>query len=155
MVKKNVAGLMVVMSAACMPTAHASDAEDLAAFQALFRTWTKAFNEKKFPEVCNLFSRSLIADYQGAPTKDYATICNGFERIFKQTGIAYHNDFKIHRIYRSNDQAAVRITWYLDVYKEGAHLSSIQEEGLDVFQQQESGKWEIVNFIAYPVPPEK
>ena len=155
MIKKNFAALIIVLGAAGVSNAQASAEEDQAAFQAVFSAWTQAFNEKRFPEVCDLFSRSVIAAYQGAPAKNYTTLCNGFEKIFQQAGIVYHNDFKIHQIYRSNDQAAVRITWYLDVYKEGAHLSSIQEEGLDIFQKQESGKWEIVNFIAYPVSPEK
>jgi ketosteroid isomerase-like protein len=155
MVKRKFAGLIVALNLACMSHAQADAAEDQAAFQAIFSAWTKAFNEKRFPEVCSLFSRSLNSDYQGAPTKDYAATCNGFQKIFQQTEYVYHNDFKIHQIYRSNDQAAVRITWYLNVYKEGAHHSSIQEEGLDIFQKQKSGKWEIVHFIAYPVPPEK
>ncbi len=155
MIKKKFAVLIFTLNAACISSAQANDVEDKATFQTIFTEWTKAFNDKKFPEVCGLFSRSVIAAYQGAPAKDYAALCNGFEKIFQQAGFVYHNDFRIHQIYRSNDQAAVRITWYLDVYEKGVHLSSIQEEGLDIFQKRESGKWEIVNFIAYPVPPEK
>lgn len=67
----------------------------------------------------------------------------------------YHSDFKIHQIYRSSDLAAVRITWYLHVYKNGWHVSLTREEGLDVFQKQADGKWQIVNFIAYPLMPER
>ena len=155
MVGRIVASLIVALSAASVSSARANAAEDQATFQAIFSAWTQAFNEKRFPEVCNLFSRSVVANYQGAPPKDYSGICNGFKKIFQEKDVVYRNDFKIRQIYRSNDMAAVRITWYLDVYKEGAHLSSIQEEGLDVFQKQANGRWEIVNFIAYPVSPEK
>jgi ketosteroid isomerase-like protein len=155
MIKKNLASLIIALSLACMSSAHADAAEDRETFQAIFSAWTQSFNEKRFPEVCNLFSRSLSADYQGARTKDYAGICNGFKTIFQEKDVIYHNDFKIHQIVRANDLAAVRITWYLNVYKEGAHVSAIQEEGLDVFQRQANGNWEIVNFIAYPVLPEK
>jgi ketosteroid isomerase-like protein len=155
MIKKWFALLIVALNAIVMSGAHADAAEDRATFQAIFRAWTEAFNEKRFPEVCDLFSKSLTADYQGAEAKDYSGICSGFDRIFQEKGVVYHNDFKIHRIVRARDLATVRITWYLNVYKEGAHFAAIQEEGLDVFQKQENGNWEIVNFIAYPVLPER
>jgi ketosteroid isomerase-like protein len=154
-VKKKFASLLIAVGAMFVSRAHANPAEDQATFQAIFSAWTQAFNEKRFPAVCDLFSKALTADYQGAPSKDYSSICSGFEKIFLEKGVAYHNDFRIHQIVRADNVAAVRITWYLDVYKEGAHFSSVQEEGLDVFRQQENGKWEIVNFIAYPVTPEK
>lgn len=125
--------------------------EDRVDFQKIFAEWTAAFNEKKFPVVCNLFSKSIIANYQGAPQKNYAMICDGFRKIFQEKETIYHNDFKIHAIYRSNDLAAVRITWYLTVYKKGIQISSIQEEGLDILRRQTNNKWQIVNFIAYPV----
>lgn len=120
-------------------------------FQQIFSDWTKAFNEKKFPQVCELFAKSISADYQGSPQKDYNKICDGFKKIFQEKDTIYHNDFKIHHIYSSNAFAAVRITWYLHIYKNGKQTSSIQEEGLDIFQKQANGKWQIVNFIAYPV----
>ncbi|QBS09120.1 hypothetical protein [Legionella israelensis] len=65
--------------------------------------------------------------------------------------MTYQNQFKIHEVYQSNNLAAVRITWYLSVYKKGVHQYSIQEEGLDIFQKDDNNKWKIVNYIAYPV----
>lgn len=155
MIRKYVAALLLASGALASSAAYADAAEDQATFQAIFSNWTKAFNEKRYPEVCDLFSGSLVADYQGAPKKDYASICNGFKNLFAEKSSVHHNDFRMHQIYRTADLATVRITWYLDVYKDGAHVSSVQEEGLDVFQKQEDGKWKIVNFIAYPVPPGK
>lgn len=131
-------------------TGYASTTQDQITFQALFNTWTQAFNKKAFPEVCRLFSKNITADYQGAPKKNYSNLCAGFQKIFQEKDRVYHNRFKIHQIYRSNNLAAIRITWYLDVYKKDTLISSIQEEGLDVLQKQVDGEWKIVNFIAYP-----
>lgn len=155
MIRKNVAVLLLASGALASSAAHADATEDQATFQAIFSDWTHAFNEKRFPEVCDLFSPALVADYQGAQKKDYSSICNGFKKIFAEQGVVYHNDFRIHQVYRANDLAAVRITWYLDVRKDGSPESAVQEEGLDVFQRQEDGKWKIVNFIAYPVLTKK
>lgn len=130
---------------------HAGIKDNKINFQKIFSTWTKAFNEKKFPEVCELFSKSITADYQGTPRKDYSIICNGFKKIFAEKNKYYHNAFKIHHLYHSNDLAAVRITWYLDVYEKGKHISSTREEGLDIFQKQANGDWKIIYFLAYPL----
>lgn len=124
-------------------------------FEQIFDSWTKAFNQKKYPEVCELFSKKVKADYQGAPRKNYSTICSGFHKIFQKTEMTYQNHFKIHEIYQSNNLAAVRITWYLNVYNKGILQYSLQEEGLDIFQKHSNNKWKIVNYIAYPVLKKK
>lgn len=138
-----------------IPGAHAEPPGDRAMFQALFEAWTQAFNQKKYPEVCELFSVSIAADYQGAATKDYAAMCEGFRRIFAEEDTVYRNAFRLHEIHRSGDLAAVRITWYLHVSRKGVPAVSVREEGLDVLRRQANGKWQIVNFIAYPVPSEE
>lgn len=146
--------LLAILLFIFISNSYAKTTEDQPNFQAIFSSWTDAFNQKKYPEVCDLFSPSLISNYQGAPQKNYTKTCEGFQKIFlqeKQKNISYHNDFKIHQIYYSGNLAAVRITWYLDIYKNGKLSSSIQEEGLDIFEKQPNGQWKIVNFIAYPI----
>lgn len=145
--------LWAVMLAAIFFVApgYAGTEEELPDFQGIFTSWTQAFNQKEFPRVCDLFSKSITADYQGAPRKNYSSMCDGFRKIFQEKEMRYRNSFKIHQIYHANNLAAVRVTWYLDVYKKGVRISSIQEEGMDVFQKQADGKWRIVNFIAYPI----
>ncbi|VVC75377.1 hypothetical protein AQUSIP_06670 [Aquicella siphonis] len=140
-----------LISVSLTSNGYASKANDKVLFQELFKSWTKTFNQKKYPEVCDLFSKSIVADYQGSQRKNYSKLCFGFKKIFKEKNMVYHNNFKIHKIYHSNNLAAVRITWYLDIYKNGAHVSTIQEEGLDILQKQSNNQWQIVNFIAYPV----
>lgn len=132
-------------------TGYANTTQDQITFNKLFSAWTLAFNQKKHHEVCQLFSKSLTSDYQGAPHKHYTKLCDDLKKILSDNELRYHNRFKIHQIYRSNDLAAVRITWYLDVYKNGKHLSTTQEEGLDILNKEANGKWQIVNFLAYPV----
>lgn len=125
-------------------------ADDSAIFQQIFTEWTHAFNTKNLKKSCQLFSKSLVANYQGAPEKNYQSICDSFKKTFedKQKNWQYH--FKIHYIYRENNLAAVRITWYLDIFENGKKISREIDEGLDIFKRNQKGQWQIVNYIAYP-----
>lgn len=125
------------------------DKDNRLLFENIFRRWTDAFNQRNLSTSCEFFSKSLVADYQGTKQKNYETICNGFKKIFDQSNRHYHYDFKIHQIYHRDDLAAIRVTWYLDIYKNGKLLSRSQDEGLDVLEKQH-GEWRIVNYVAYP-----
>ncbi|HEN5521375.1 TPA: hypothetical protein U6299_002865, partial [Legionella pneumophila] len=107
---------------------------------------------KKLAPTCALFSKSLAADYQGAPQKNYTSICHGFKKIFQQTRKNYQYHFKLKRVYRSGHLAVARITWYLQIFEQGKLISETQDEGLDVFLKDSQNQWKIINFIAYPVP---
>jgi hypothetical protein len=100
--------LFVIAMGVLTFAAHAEDKEN---FQKIYAAWTDAFNHKKLPEVCALFSKSVIGDYRGVPQKRYSPLCGSFKKIFQENDMSYHNEFKIHEIYYSNDLAAVRITW--------------------------------------------
>lgn len=129
--------------------AIATTQDDNLIFNKLFTDWTQAFNHKDLTGSCNLFSKSLTADYRGAPHKNFSTVCDGFKKIFNQPNRNYHYHFKIHHIYHSEDLAAVRITWYLSVYEKDKQIASTQDEGIDILEKNKSGKWQIVNYIAY------
>lgn len=121
---------------------------DYALFERIFTSWTTAFNQKELAPVCGLFAKSVTADYQGVPTKYYVSICEGFKKIFAEPK-RYHYRYKLHHVYRSLNLAAVRITWYLTIYENNKKLSFTQDEGMDVFEKNKSGKWEIVNYVGY------
>lgn len=118
-------------------------------FQTIFSDWTQAFNQKDLKHSCQLFSPSVIAQYRGTPTKNYTSICEGFKKIFQDKTLSYQYQFKIHNIYRSEDLAAIRITWYLKIFKQGKLVSKTQDEGLDVFEKNNNGQWQIVNYLGY------
>ncbi|MCL9683852.1 YybH family protein [Legionella maioricensis] len=136
--------LMVANSAAAEKTA------DVQMFERLFSAWTNAFNHHDLKESCKLFSINVTADYQGAPTKNYASICNGFKKIFHEKR-HYEYHFKLHEVYQAHDWASVRITWFLEISQHGKVIAKTQDEGLDVFQRNNKGDWKIVNYLAYPV----
>lgn len=118
-------------------------------FHHIFSSWTKAFNHKDLANSCDLFSKKVTANYQGAPPKDYQSICSSFKKIFQEKrNYKYH--FKLHQIYRSGNWASVRITWYLTISEHGKIISQTIDEGLDVFEQDQKGHWKIVNYLAYP-----
>lgn len=124
--------------------------QDKVLFTNIFKNWTDAFNHKDLKS-CNLFSKHLIANYQGAPTKNYMTICNGFKKIFNEKDKRYHYTFKLHQIYRKDNLATVRVTWYLTIYEKNKIVSKTQDEGLDIFEKDQKSTWKIIQYLAYPV----
>lgn len=140
---------------ACSSICYADNAnKDTAMFQKLFSDWTNAFNRKQINPSCALFAKSLQADYRGAPSKTYTSICNGFKQVFSDPARHYHYRFKIRHVYRSGNLAAVRITWYLDVTENQKIILSTHDEGLDILEKTSAG-WKIVNYLAYDVTEQK
>lgn len=127
----------------------ASHSEDYKVFNNLFLEWTKAFNSKDLTKSCALFSKQIVADYQGYPTKNYNSICGGFERIFKMNDHHFQYKYTLHDVYRSGDLVALRVTWYLYEYDNHKLISMTQDEGIDIFKKSSSSEWQIINYIAY------
>ena len=121
---------------------------DFKLFEKKFHNWTRAFNHKNLAATCNFFSKEVVANYQGYPEKNYASICSGFKKIFAESDHQYQYDFKLHDVYRSHDLAAVRVTWFLRVTHNN-QVSQTQDEGLDVFKRDIKGSWKIVNYLSY------
>jgi ketosteroid isomerase-like protein len=142
-------GVLFLISFFFTSLVFAVEENSLQLFQRIFSTWTKAFNHKDLAGSCNLFSTNLEAHYQGAPVKNYQSICNGFKKVF-QGKKDYQYRFKLHQVYRSHNWASVRITWYLTISEHGKVISETVDEGLDVFERDSQGHWKIVNYLAYP-----
>lgn len=120
-------------------------------FEKIFTEWSLAFNQKDLNKTCALFSRSVVANYQNVPAKNYDALCKGFKDVFQQDEKQYHYHFKLNNVYVSGNLAVARITWYLKVTEKGKVISTVQDEGIDVFQKNSEGDWEIINYLAYPV----
>lgn len=134
------------------PVHAQSNKSDYLLFQKIFEEWTAAFNRKDLAKSCALFSKSLTADYQGAPRRTYASVREGFKRVFADKGRKYVYGFDLHDVYRSGDLAVAKISWYLSVYRDGRRISFTEDRGLDVFQRNARGQWQIVYYLAYEEP---
>jgi SnoaL-like domain len=87
---------------------HNPNKSDYFLFQRIFEEWTAAFNRKDLAKSRALFSKSLTADYQGAPRRKYALIREGFKRVFADKGRKDVYRFDLHDVYRSGDLAEAR-----------------------------------------------
>jgi ketosteroid isomerase-like protein len=144
------APIILFMAILITPDLHAaSNHQDYALFENIFRHWTQSFNHKDLAGSCSLFSENLVADYRGAPQKNYASICDGFKKVFSQDHQSYQYDFRLREVYRAGDLAVARITWYLRIYANGKPVSRVKDEGMDVFAKNPRGEWKIINYLAY------
>jgi len=119
-------------------------------FDKIFHDWTDGFNQKDIVVSCGLFSKNVVANYQGTPQKNYETICNGFKEIFGEKNRDYHYRYQLKNVYYTDNLAAARITWYLTIYEYGKVISEVQDEGIDILEKNNAGKWQIINYIAFP-----
>ncbi|QLZ70156.1 hypothetical protein FOLKNPGA_02961 [Legionella sp. PC1000] len=142
--------LLIFISIFVTSTTYATEKSNaIQLFQHIFSAWTKAFNSKDLKRSCNLFSVHVQANYQGAPPKNYQSICTGFKKIFQEKR-DYKYRFKLHQVYHSHNWASVRVTWYLQILEHGKVISETVDEGLDLFEQDKQGNWKIINYLAYP-----
>jgi ketosteroid isomerase-like protein len=133
---------------------HAANQQYHQTFNKLFSAWTNAFNHKELQAACDLFAKSVVADYRDTPQKNYQMICDGFKKVFSDASHRYRYRFKLHDIYQSGNLAVARITWYLEIYQGDILISTTQDEGIDIFQQNEHGQWQIIMYLAYDKPPD-
>jgi ketosteroid isomerase-like protein len=136
------------------PATAASKSSDELMFEKVFSNWTNAFDHKDLAGTCSLFSNHIIANYQGAHTKTYTSLCNSFKKIFQEQR-DYQYTFNIRNINRSNNLAAVRITWHLRVSQQGKFISESKDESMDIFERDKRGNWKIINYLGYPAQNQK
>jgi uncharacterized protein (TIGR02246 family) len=110
--------------------------------------WTKAFNEGRADEVCDLFADDVIATVRTTPNAGKAEICTRLRNALAKTErkLAYATD--IHEILVSGDLAVVRLTWTLTT-EMGGKAAMTTDEGMDVFQRGADGVWRIHRYLAF------
>ncbi len=130
--------------------ATAVRADDQAEIRARLERWTADFNAKRWSALCDIFSKDLVADYQGQPPKSYDSVCTGLVAL-EHAPRTYRYDLDIHEIMVSGDLATVRLTWTLTVTGYGiAGEERVVDIGLDVFRKEADGVWRIARYVAYP-----
>jgi ketosteroid isomerase-like protein len=138
---------LILLLAAQTPTARADDAA-VEIRQALAQ-WTDDFNARRTDKVCDLFAADVRADVRGAAERDHAAVCELLVSSLKDGSKHYHYAMDIKEVLVFGDVAVVRVVWTLTIkLGSGASVESV-EPGMDIFQKQPDGSWQIIRYMAY------
>jgi steroid delta-isomerase len=136
-----------------MPCSTDSTDAARAAISAALEHWRLAFNNRDEDHVCDLFSADLIANYQGQPERDYASLCQLLVSSVQDGERTYRYSFETNEVLVFGATAIVRLVWTLEIEREGAPKELIKEPAIDIFRCQDDGSWKISRYLAYPTPP--
>jgi uncharacterized protein (TIGR02246 family) len=118
--------------------------------RSTIENWRSAFNARDEDRVCALFAPDLVANYQGEPQRDYASLCEMLRSAMQDPDIAYDYSVQINEIMVYGDTAVVRLVWTLEIDKAGSPAQTIEEPAVDIFHRQADGSWKISRYLAYP-----
>ncbi len=115
--------------------------------------WRSAFNDRDERQVCDIFASDLVANYQGAPERDYTSLCQLLQAALQDPQTAYHYSLNVNEILVYGETAVVRLVWALEIERNGAPKEIVEETAVDIFRHQAEGSWKISRYLAYPVSP--
>lgn len=148
------AGWIVAAAALVAPLERATWADGAEAAQQQIRAalekWQTAFNERDDERVCDLFAQDVVANYEGEPERDYASLCQMLQTAVQDGERKYRYSSKINEILVYGDSAVVRLVWTLEIDKVGSEKEVIEEPAVDIFRRQADGSWKISRYLAYP-----
>lgn len=143
------AGVVAAMSA--LPCRADSDHAARLAIRSALDEWQSAFNNRDERHVCDLFARDLIANYQGQPERDFASLCQLLRSSVQDPEKTYRYSFDIDEIMVFGATAIVRLVWTLEIENPGAGSQILREPAIDIFRRQDDGAWKISRYLAYPM----
>jgi ketosteroid isomerase-like protein len=121
-----------------------------AEIRTAFAQWTDDFNARRADKVCDLFARSLIANYRGVPERGYDRQCQILNEALTADDRSFHYALTIKEILVFGEVAVARIVWTLTIRETATGKETVViEPGLDVFRKDADGKWRIFRYIAY------
>src|SRR5438552_13052992 len=85
------------------------------AIRAALEDWRTAFNDRDQRRVCDLFAADLIANYQGQPERNHASLCELLRNSLQDTERTYQYSFKLNEILVYGEAAVVRLVWTLEI----------------------------------------
>jgi steroid delta-isomerase len=148
------AGSIIAAAALTAPLDSSGGAEPTEAAEHEIRSaienWRSAFNARDEDRVCALFAPDLVANYQGEPERDYASLCEMLRSAMRAPDVAYDYSVQINEIMVYGDTAVVRLVWALEIDKAGSPAQTIEEPAVDIFHRQADGSWKISRYLAYP-----
>ena len=132
-------------------------AESTEAVQSEIRSalekWQSAFNDRDERQVCDIFAPDLVANYQGAPERDYASLCQLLQTAMQDPEKTYHYSLNVNEILVYGETAVVRLVWTLEIETDGTPEETVEETAVDIFRHQADGSWKISRYLAYPASP--
>jgi uncharacterized protein (TIGR02246 family) len=148
------AASVIVAGALLAPPTRSSRADPTQTAQDEIRSalenWRSAFNERDDGRVCDLFAPDLVANYQGEPERDYASLCQLLQAALQDASATYHYSLKINEIAVYGETAIVRLVWKLEIENADKTNKMIEEPAIDIFHHQDDGSWKISRYLAYP-----
>jgi uncharacterized protein (TIGR02246 family) len=150
--------MCIVAAAAVMTlveTPSRADSTEVArsAIRSALEEWRLAFNDRDEHRVCDLFAPDLIANYQGQPERDYASLCQLLRMSVQDPEKRYRYTLDIKEILVFEETAIARLMWTLEIERTGAPHQIVEEPSLDIFRRQDDGDWKISRYLAYPSTP--
>ena len=144
----------LLAAALLSPAAAQSDAAADTAIRTALTQWAADFNARRADKVCELFAPDLVAQFRGQPENDYRGLCDQLRRSLSDPAKTYSYALTIKEILVFGEVAIVRLVWTLTVERKEPPGKAITDEpGLDIFRRQPDGKWKIIRFTAYDLPP--
>jgi steroid delta-isomerase len=148
------AGSIITAAALTAPLDPSSGAEPTPdaenEIRSAIENWRSAFNARDEDRVCALFAPDLVANYQGEPERDYASLCEMLRMALRDPATAYRYSVEINEIMVYGDAAVVRLIWALEIDKAGSPTRTIEERAVDILHRQADGSWKISRYLAYP-----
>jgi ketosteroid isomerase-like protein len=148
--------VMIAVAAGCAamsPCAIAQPVSDQAAIRATLSRWMADFNAGRADKVCDIFAPVLRADVKGAGERDFDAQCKVLRGALADPARSLSYALDIKDIFNAGDMAAVRLAWTLTTrVKETGAVTTVEEQGLDVFGRDSDGHWRIIRFVSYERP---
>jgi ketosteroid isomerase-like protein len=119
------------------------------AIRSALEKWRSAFNNRNEATVCDLFAEDLIANYQGQPEQDFASLCQLLHTALQSPQTTYHYSLRIDEILVYGEAAVARLVWTLEIERLGAAKEIIEEPAVDILRHQPDGSWKISRYLAY------
>ncbi len=121
--------------------------------RAALEHWRDDFNARRANDICDLFAHNLRYDFQGLPEQNYTQLCTRLHHALADPTQSFHYGLRIKEVIVSGDLAVVRLTWISTLTRKDGKSEIEDEPGLDVFQRQADGKWQIIRYMSYPEAP--
>jgi uncharacterized protein (TIGR02246 family) len=118
--------------------------------RSAIENWRAAFNARDEERLCALFTPDLVANYQGEPERDHASLCEMLREAIRDPDVTYRYSVEIDEIVVYGETAIVRLVWALEIEKAGSPKQTIEEPAVDIFHRQVDGSWKISRYLAYP-----
>jgi uncharacterized protein (TIGR02246 family) len=144
----------IIAAAMTAPLDRSGGAESIEAakneIRSAIENWRAAFNARDEERLCALFAPDLVANYQGEPERDYASLCEMLRAAIRDPDVTYRYLAEINEIIVYGETAVVRLVWALEIEKAGSPKQTIEEPAVDIFHRQADGSWKISRYLAYP-----